>query len=232
MIHSKTGRGAVIGAILISFSTVAACSDVKSASNPESGGSAAKEGKKAAESAPKPTSGTPVSGTPVSGAQVAPSAPTPLAVSDYTSARLQYSIELKLDANPDKVWELISDHEALPTYLPAIKKVKVIQEGTSTPNGVGAVRSCNLMGNDLVENIRIFEPGKLFGYSVVKGGMPGVADHLGLIRLAPTGDGTKLVWEQYFSSEGDPAPVVAMITPLMVMAGNGLIEKFGGAIVK
>ncbi len=152
-------------------------------------------------------------------------------VSAFTSAPLRYSTQVHLDAKPDAVWALVSDHEALPTYFAPVKTVTVDNSKATRENGVGAVRSCNLMGQDLREDIRLFEPGRALGYSVVHGGVPGVTDHFGLVSLRPDGDGTLLTWSQYFDHP-EPEPVVKQIGGLLGMAETGLIEKFGGRAIE
>ena len=155
---------------------------------------------------------------------------TTISASDYTSAPLQHTLTLELEATPEEVWALISDHEALPTFFPLINKVTVDNSSAASPGGVGAVRSCSLGEMQLTESIRVFEPGRAFGYSVVKGGMPGVTNHLGLIRLSPKGTTTVVRWETYFDHP-EPTAVTAQIGKLLSVAGDGLVKKFGGKIV-
>lgn len=153
-----------------------------------------------------------------------------VSASDYTSAPLQHTLALELEATPEEVWALISDHEALPTFFPLINKVTVDNSSAASPGGVGAVRSCSLGEMQLTESVRVFEPGEAFGYSVVKGGMPGVTNHLGLITLSPKGTTTVVRWETYFDHP-EPMAVTAQIGKLLSVAGDGLVKKFGGKIV-
>ena len=164
-------------------------------------------------------------------AKAAPAASTAVNVRDYTSAPKQVEIVVKLRATPEAVWALLSDHEALPSFIPAIQKVTVDHSKARTRNGVGTTRECSLMGMELTESIRVFEPNRALGYSVVKGGMPGVRNHLGLIRLAADGDHTIVRWQQYFDHP-QPKAIAQQIKGLLTMAADGLIKKFGGDHVR
>jgi len=229
----------LVATLLLASTALFSCKDSKADMEPQAASppaTAEPTAKSANEPTVKPTASAEPAARANSAASAKPAVTATLAatdngvkVSDHTAAPLRYALNVRLDARPDAVWALLSDHEALPTFFAPVTKVTVDNTGASTPNGVGAVRSCNLMGSELTENILIFEPNKALGYSVVKGGLPGVTDHLGLVRLQADGDGTIVRWEQYFNHP-DPKPVVGEIGKLMAIAGDGLIKKFGGKV--
>ena len=75
----------------------------------------------------------------------------------FTQAPLRAERTVSLNASPDKVWALISDHEKLPTYLSFVQKVTVDNANATTANGVGAVRTCSIGDIALIEDIRLSE---------------------------------------------------------------------------
>jgi carbon monoxide dehydrogenase subunit G len=146
----------------------------------------------------------------------------------FTQAPLRAERTHSLNASPEKVWGLISDHEKLPTYISFVQKVTVDNSNASAANGVGAVRTCNIGEIALIEEIRLWEPNRALAYAVRDGNPMGMTGHLGVATLAPneTG-GTTVRWQAYFDH-----PDVDMMTA-QVQGGyqqgiSGLIEIFGG----
>jgi ribosome-associated toxin RatA of RatAB toxin-antitoxin module len=73
---------------------------------------------------------------------------------------VQASVEL--DIQPDKLWEAITDHEALPGHVSFLRQVKVL---TREQGGVGTIRECTLRsGKSFTEKITAWEEGRLYCY--------------------------------------------------------------------
>lgn len=146
----------------------------------------------------------------------------------FTQAPLRVERTISLNAGPEKVWALVSDHEKIPTYLPLIEKVTVDNSNASTANGVGAVRICSLGDMALKEEIRLWEPNRALAYALSEDNPMGITGHLGVVLMAPnkTG-GTTVRWQFYFNH-----PDVDMMTTqtqgALQQGISGLIEVFGG----
>ena len=147
----------------------------------------------------------------------------------FTQAPLRAERTVSLNASPDKVWALISDHEKLPTYLSFVQKVTVDNANATTANGVGAVRTCSIGDIALIEDIRLSEANRALAYSVQDGNPMGMTGHLGVALLAAneTG-GTTVRWQAYFDHP-DVDMMTAQVQGGLQQGISGLIEIFGGA---
>lgn len=74
---------------------------------------------------------------------------------------VQSSVELGVQ--PDKLWQAITDHEALPRHVGFLSRVKVL---AAKPGGVGTIRQCTLRsGKSFTEVITVWEEGRLYCYT-------------------------------------------------------------------
>lgn len=96
-------------------------------------------------------------------------------------------------ASPDRVWELLADHEGMSSWGPGIT-VTLDREGDDDRNGVGAVRRIDAPGPapTIVEVVDRFEPGVALGYHAT-GGVP-LKNYRGDVTLAPAAGGTRVEW--------------------------------------
>jgi carbon monoxide dehydrogenase subunit G len=146
----------------------------------------------------------------------------------FTKAPLRAEQTVSLNAPPDKVWALISDHEKTPTYLPMIARVTVDNSRASIMNGVGAVRACTMGDMTLEEEIKFWKPSRAMAYGLSDSNTVGMKGHLGVVLLASnrTG-GTDVRWKFYFDH-----PEVEMMTTqargALEQGMAGLVEIFGG----
>jgi hypothetical protein len=62
-----------------------------------------------------------------------------------------------LHALIERVWEFFSDYEGY-TSFKGVSKAKLLQEGSSEKNGVGAVRMVRVTGVTFIEDIVTFDP--------------------------------------------------------------------------
>ncbi|HEV2375458.1 MAG TPA: SRPBCC family protein [Streptosporangiaceae bacterium] len=108
-------------------------------------------------------------------------------------------VSIDIDAHQYAVWERISEHEDTPSWIEAVKQVKLAQDGT-THNGVGAVRLVSFKGVPTVahERITLFEPPRAFEYVLFKG-QPALVSHRGRVSIEDLGQGrSRLRWDVDF----------------------------------
>lgn len=73
---------------------------------------------------------------------------------------IQTSVQLRMQ--PQKLWQAITDHVALPRHTPFLRRVKVL---TQKQGGVGTIRECTLTsGRSFTEKITAWEEGRLYCY--------------------------------------------------------------------
>ena len=113
-----------------------------------------------------------------------------------------HSIRVSADiaAPPALIWERVSDHEATPGWVSAVKRVSLSRPGTAK-NGLGAIRVVEfkpLLWSTIHEEITLFETPRAFHYVLFKG-MPGLAGHIGKVIVDDLGGGrSRLRWEVDF----------------------------------
>lgn len=106
---------------------------------------------------------------------------------------MQSTVTARVSAPVSTVWAVLSDHEGMASWAPGLK-VGIERPGTTTPNGVGAVRriSSPLPMPAIVEEITVFEPDERLGYRAVSG-VP-LKEYAGEVRLTPHGSGTEIAY--------------------------------------
>jgi uncharacterized protein YndB with AHSA1/START domain len=101
----------------------------------------------------------------------------------------RYRVSRHVDAAPETVWDVISDHTAMTQWTP-FRSVVLERGGHPHPNGAGAVRSMRLLGPPTREEILDFDPPKRLRYRLLSG-LP-FRDYVGDITVEPEGTGTRL----------------------------------------
>jgi uncharacterized protein YndB with AHSA1/START domain len=112
----------------------------------------------------------------------------------------QIRVETRIAAPADVVWTRVSDHEASPSWIAEVERVRIVEPGTETRGGLGAVREVAFkprLWSTILERILEHHPPERFHYAVVAG-MPGLLHHEGRVMVAPDGNGAKLRWEVDF----------------------------------
>ena len=147
---------------------------------------------------------------------------------EFTKAPLRAEQSISVNASPEMVWALVSDHQKVPMYLPMIEKVTVDNSNASTENGVGAIKHCSIGDMTWQEEILLWNPDLALAYGMPDGNPMGMSGHLGLVLLAAneTG-GTTLCWQFYFNHP-DVDAMVAQTQGALQQGLSGLIEIFGG----
>jgi uncharacterized protein YndB with AHSA1/START domain len=104
-------------------------------------------------------------------------------------------LEQYIAAPPWRVWPVLSEHEAMPRWLP-VREVVRRRAGSPEPNGVGAVRTIRGMGLVVEEQITGWKPGERFEYVLTEGAP--LRDHVGEMVLVPAEGGTLVRWSVRF----------------------------------
>ena len=95
----------------------------------------------------------------------------------------------------EKVWARYTDHVAWSDWA-GVGPVRVVREGSPEPYGLGSVRAF-AASPGLREEVTCFEPMRRQEYRITRGVLP-ITDHLGVVRFAPEGAGTRVTWRVTF----------------------------------
>jgi len=140
--------------------------------------------------------------------------------------RRSIRIERHLDAPPEGVFEVISDHARYDRF-DGVTRSEIVKEGAPAPNGLGAVRLIASGPLRFTEEITAYEPPRRMDYLIIDF-KPGPFRHSGgSIVLAPEGDGTHVLWTSAFEV---PIPVVgaaidAVMERKLVQGFNHILDR-------
>ena len=118
--------------------------------------------------------------------------------------RRSIRVERRLDAPPETVFGIVSDHARYDRF-DGIRRSELAERGDPDPNGVGAVRWVWLGPLRFEEEITAFEPPRRLDYLIRHVKTLPFRHDGGSIRLEPDGSGTKAVWTSSFEI---PIPLV------------------------
>jgi uncharacterized protein YndB with AHSA1/START domain len=100
-----------------------------------------------------------------------------------------------IGAPPDRVWDVIADHQGWPQWFPAVRRVEV----TGTGTGVGGSRRVTISGGARFdEDFTAWEPGDHFAFTVVGMRPPLMRSLAESVRLESDGTGTVVSYRQGF----------------------------------
>ena len=119
---------------------------------------------------------------------------------DYTKAPLQLEISRKIQATPNEIWQLLSNHEALPKWIPQVKSSIVVEKGINEKEQEGTVRNVQF-GKDVLKETIVFW-NETFGYAYSIADMHIVKNHVGHFSITEKLDGTIVSWSQYYEPQG------------------------------
>jgi uncharacterized protein YndB with AHSA1/START domain len=131
---------------------------------------------------------------------------------------IDFTIERDIAAPVETVFANLTDHRAYASMTP-LRKSELEREGTPAPNGVGAVRKLSLLGPPLREEVTAYDAPKHFAYTMLSG-LP-VRNHVGEVRLEPTGAGTRLTYRVTSHSTVKGGDVV--LAAILKQAIGGLV---------
>ncbi|OBK70642.1 SRPBCC family protein [Mycobacterium sp. 1274761.0] len=100
-----------------------------------------------------------------------------------------YVVSRHVEATPDTVWKVVSDHTGMAQWTP-FRKAILEKPGTPHPNGVGAIRSLHLFGPPTREEVIEFDPPRRLRYRLLSG-LP-FRDYIGEVTIEPEGVGSRL----------------------------------------
>jgi uncharacterized protein YndB with AHSA1/START domain len=118
--------------------------------------------------------------------------------------RRSIRVERRLDAPPEAVFEVVSDHARYDRFE-GVRRSELVEPGEPAPNGLGAVRLVWLGLLRFEEEITAFEPPQRLDYLIRDVKALPFRHEGGSIRLEPDGTGTHAVWTSSFEI---PIPVI------------------------
>lgn len=97
----------------------------------------------------------------------------------------------------ERAFERLADH-ANYSLLPGITRAELLEDGSPSPNGLGAVRRVALGGVVLDEEITGFDPPRHLAYRVIASRPIRVVHEGGRIELTAVPAGTRIRWRSTF----------------------------------
>lgn len=140
-----------------------------------------------------------------------------LNIDQFTGAPLQIVMMVRLDLPPEKAFDAVS--RQLPQWVSQIPHVAWDHSNSALSGqcGTGSIRKCAFGKDSIVENIRHWQEGRVYAYSIdpaqSTASFP-IKNHLGVFIVESDGNGGSLVtWRQYFNRR------LSLMAP---MAGFGM----------
>lgn len=160
-----------------------------------------------------------------------------LNVDQYTGAPLQIVLMARLNLAPEQTFDLVS--RQLPKWVSQIPHVDWDHSHSATAGqcAPGSVRVCAFGQDQVVENIRYWQEGRLYAYSAdpERSTAPfPIKNHLGVFIVESDGKGGSLLtWRQYFNRKFSlMAPMAGWgMRRVMKPALEKLVEQHGGELV-
>ena len=121
--------------------------------------------------------------------------------SEYTQAPLQLEFSRMIQATPNEVWRLLSDHKALSNWIPHVKSSSIVDKGYNNEEKQGTLRKVQF-GKDVLNETIVFWD-ETFGYAYSIADMHIVKNHVGHFSITEKMDGTLLSWSQYYEPQGN-----------------------------
>ncbi len=121
--------------------------------------------------------------------------PQPLLAVDAPELRVEHSIVI--DAPPEQVWEVVSDFDGLPRWLPTIESSRII---LGKNREVGCIRELvRANGTKVQEKLIAYEPWNMsISYTYI-GGQPGASDYYPTMTVKDAGNGkSRVEWKATF----------------------------------
>jgi hypothetical protein len=124
-----------------------------------------------------------------------------------------------IDAPADRVWAVVRDFNALPSWHPGIRDSRI--EGNHPSDKIGCVRNFNLKdgGNIRERLLALSDYDFTCVYSILESPM-GVRDYVSTLKLAPITDGNRTFAEWSAEFECDPARAEALVQ----LVGQGVFQ--------
>ncbi|MBV1860297.1 MAG: SRPBCC family protein [Nannocystaceae bacterium] len=99
-------------------------------------------------------------------------------------------------ASAERMWEVLTEHECMPRWFPAIRKVTLDPPGQTERNGLGAVRHVKALGPLVVEEVVEWDAPHRYAYVLLRGAP--IRDHRGEVSVLETPQGARATWSIRF----------------------------------
>lgn len=124
---------------------------------------------------------------------------------------IEFTLKRTTTAPIEAVFDSLTDHRGIATYVKVARRSTLDREGTPAPNGVGAVRRIEAIGPAFVEEIVDYERPTRYAYKMLSGAP--VRDHVGTVTLRPAAGGTEVSW--HLTSKPKIPGLDWLLTPVM-----------------
>lgn len=149
-------------------------------------------------------------------------APVPIDVSAWTDSPLQFEEAIVLHTNIERAFELLTDFERLPRWMPFIRRVDVetTEQVGSAPGGCDSPTITRviypIIGPPTRERIVVIEPPNWLAYSASDETLHGMyTGHLGVVSCEATDvDRVRVVWRTY--AQRGPTILIRSVGPIIV----------------
>lgn len=115
---------------------------------------------------------------------------TPLSIGDLDRQPLQITETVNIDAEPEEAWQAIADPTTWTRWFPGFNECRAL-DATS---GVGATRLVHQDRFRVTEQIIAWEPGRLWGMTVLSINIPALSAMAETATLTPNNSGTTITW--------------------------------------
>ena len=119
----------------------------------------------------------------------------PLLAADAPEMKIEHSIVI--NAPPEVVWDVVSDFNGLPRWLPVIVESKIVLGKNREEGAIRELTRAN--GTKVQEKLIAYEPWNMsLGYTYI-GGQVGATDYFPTVTVSDAGNGkSKVVWKARF----------------------------------
>lgn len=141
------------------------------------------------------------------------------------SSPVQVIKYIQVDASLRDTWNLVGNHELLPSYAPMIESVDIDKSQAKRDGQTGVIRQCNVAGmGPAKERIVSYDAPYSFSYSAFVNPM-GMTNHLATLELIKLEDKkTLIVWKQHFNHP-QPAMIASQLDGMLGILENGIKQQ-------
>lgn len=127
---------------------------------------------------------------------------------------------INTSATAQRMWEVLTDHESMPRWFPAVKKVTLDPPGKDDRNGLGAIRHVKALGPTVVEEVVEWDAPHHYAYVLLRGAP--IRDHRGDVSVVETPQGARATWRIRFE------PTI----PLSGLVLRPFMKRLAGALLR